>query len=81
VPPFDRATTGIDVTTEADVSPAGREREESMATTNKTGEIAARLDRLPPSWYVWRMIILISLGGLFEFYDRYCPGRRLDGRP
>lgn len=42
-----------------------------MVTTNKTGEIAARLDRLPPSWYVWRMIILISLGGVFEFYDLF----------
>lgn len=42
-----------------------------MATTNKTGEIAARLDRLPPSWYVWRMIVLISLGGVFEFYDLF----------
>jgi len=42
-----------------------------MATANKTGEIAARLDRLPPSWYVWRMIILISLGGVFEFYDLF----------
>ena len=42
-----------------------------MASTNKTGEIAARLDRLPSSWFVWRMIILISLGGLFEFYDLF----------
>ena len=40
-------------------------------TTNKSGEIAARLDRLPPSWYVWRMIVLISLGGVFEFYDLF----------
>jgi putative MFS transporter len=39
--------------------------------TNKTGEIAARLDRLPPSWFVWRMIVLISLGGVFEFYDLF----------
>jgi putative MFS transporter len=31
--------------------------------------IAARLDRLPPSWPVWRLILLISLGGCFEFYD------------
>jgi putative MFS transporter len=38
---------------------------------NKTGEIAARLDRLPSSWYVWRMIVLISLGGVFEFYDLF----------
>jgi MFS transporter, putative metabolite:H+ symporter len=42
-----------------------------MANLNKTGEIAARLDRLPSSWYVWRMIVLISLGGVFEFYDLF----------
>jgi MFS transporter, putative metabolite:H+ symporter len=42
-----------------------------MPSVNKTGEIAARLDRLPPSWYVWRMIVLISLGGVFEFYDLF----------
>ena len=45
-----------------------------MATTNITGEIAARLDRLPRSWYVWRMIVLISLGGVFEFYDLFFTG-------
>ncbi len=42
-----------------------------MPSVNKTGEIASRLDRLPPSWYVWRMIVLISLGGVFEFYDLF----------
>lgn len=31
--------------------------------------IGARLDRLPSCWPVWRLIVLISLGGLFEFYD------------
>jgi len=50
------------------------EREKQMATTNITGEIAARLDRLPSSWYVWRMIVLISLGGVFEFYDLFFTG-------
>jgi len=33
--------------------------------------IPARLDRLPRSWHVWRMVVLISLGGLFEFYDLF----------
>lgn len=33
--------------------------------------IAARLDRLPPSRIVWRIILLISLGGVFEFYDLF----------
>jgi MFS transporter, putative metabolite:H+ symporter len=33
--------------------------------------IAARIDRLPPSGYVRRLITLISLGGWFEFYDLF----------
>jgi putative MFS transporter len=41
-----------------------------MATAS-TVTIAARLDRLPPSRYVRRLIVLISLGGWFEFYDLF----------
>ncbi len=33
------------------------------------GDIAARLDRLPPSRAVWTIVLLISFGGVFEFYD------------
>ncbi|MEP6899123.1 MAG: MFS transporter [Rhodanobacter sp.] len=36
--------------------------------------IAARLDRLPPSRAVWTIVILISLGGVFEFYDLFFTG-------
>ncbi|HQT73420.1 MAG: MFS transporter [Acidiphilium sp. 37-67-22] len=36
--------------------------------------IAARLDRLPPSRAVWTIIVLISLGGIFEFYDLFFTG-------
>jgi len=31
--------------------------------------IGGRLDALPKSWPVWRLIVLVSLGGFFEFYD------------
>jgi putative MFS transporter len=34
-------------------------------------DIAARLDRLPSSRAVWTIIVLISLGSVFEFYDMF----------
>ncbi|MDE8344560.1 MAG: MFS transporter [Acidocella sp.] len=37
-------------------------------------DIAARLDRLPRSWVIWKMIILASTGGVFEFYDLFLTG-------
>ena len=33
------------------------------------GRIAGRLDRLPFSRTLWRLVFLVSLGGAFEFYD------------
>jgi MFS transporter, putative metabolite:H+ symporter len=33
--------------------------------------IAARIDRLPPSSHIYRLVVLISLGGCFEFYDLF----------
>ena len=38
-------------------------------TTNTSGEIAARLDRLVLSASLKKLVLLISLGGAFEFYD------------
>ena len=39
--------------------------------TPTAAELAARLDRLPSSRYVWNLVILISLGACFEFYDLF----------
>jgi putative MFS transporter len=40
-------------------------------TAASAAEIAARLDRLPPSRTIWTIVVLISLGGVFEFYDLF----------
>lgn len=37
-------------------------------------KIAARLDRLPPSRTIWKIVLWISLGGVFEFYDLFFTG-------
>jgi len=48
------------------------------------GDIAARLDRLPSSRAVWSIVVLISFGGVFEFYDLFftayvAPGMQQSG--
>lgn len=34
----------------------------------------ARLDRLPATRYVWRLLLMLSLGGAFEYYDLFLMG-------
>ncbi|MGH8144345.1 MAG: MFS transporter [Steroidobacteraceae bacterium] len=41
--------------------------------------ILARLDRLPATRCVWTMITLLSLGGIFEFYDLFLTGYIVPG--
>jgi len=38
---------------------------------NASSTIAARIDRLPRSSYIRRLVLLISLGGCFELYDLF----------
>jgi MFS transporter, putative metabolite:H+ symporter len=40
-------------------------------STDTAVTVAARLDRLPPSRHMRRLITLLSLGGWFEFYDLF----------
>jgi putative MFS transporter len=40
----------------------------------QAGSISARLDRLPATRTVWTRVILLSLGGFFEFYDIFFSG-------
>lgn len=42
-----------------------------MMANTPAAEFAARIDRLPASGTIWRLITLISLGGCFEFYDLF----------
>jgi MFS transporter, putative metabolite:H+ symporter len=37
-------------------------------------EISARLDRLPPSRAIWKLVIMLSLAGGFELYDLLMTG-------
>src|SRR5215469_6299740 len=37
----------------------------------RAADILARLDRLPSTPHVWRMIAILSLGGMFELYDLF----------
>lgn len=46
----------------------------AAASSEKLAEIAARFDRLPSSRTVWTMVILLSLGGVFEYYDLFFTG-------
>lgn len=33
--------------------------------------VTARLDRLPATRHIWKLVLLLSLGGCFEFYDLF----------
>src|SRR5271170_6712525 len=44
----------------------------SEATTRpRAATILARLERLPGTRHVWTLVMLLSLGGVFEFYDLF----------
>jgi putative MFS transporter len=46
--------------------PAGQK-----AIRGQAARISARLDRLPATRYIWKLLLLLSLGGCFEFYDLF----------
>ncbi|QOZ22333.1 MFS transporter [Bradyrhizobium sp. CCBAU 51753] len=44
------------------------------STASGPDEVSRRLEALPASAYVWRLVILLSLGGCFEIYDLFFTG-------
>src|SRR5882762_11158855 len=43
--------------------------ESSEMSRASAAMVSARLDRLPATPYIWKLIVLLSLGGFFEVYD------------
>jgi MFS transporter, putative metabolite:H+ symporter len=41
------------------------------AAAGSADEISRRLESLPASAYIWRLVVLLSLGGCFEIYDLF----------
>jgi MFS transporter, putative metabolite:H+ symporter len=41
------------------------------AAAGSADEISRRLESLPASAYLWRLVVLLSLGGCFEIYDLF----------
>ena len=49
------------------------------AEVQTASAILARLDRLPATRHIWVMVTLLSLGGMFEFYDLFMTGYIIPG--
>src|ERR1700756_4033160 len=47
---------------------------ELSAASGGPNEISRRLESLPASSYLWRLVVLLSLGGCFEIYDLFLTG-------
>src|SRR5665213_645941 len=46
----------------------------ASGTRDDPGDIGARLDRLSGSRAIWTRVVLLSLGGFFEYYDLFLTG-------
>jgi len=47
---------------------------DAQTASGAPDEISRRLENLPVSAYLWRLVILLSLGGCFEIYDLFFTG-------
>ncbi len=61
------------------VAAATTAQEGDVPVPRKAAEISARLDRLPSSRTIWTMVLMLSLGGVFEFYDLFFMGYVIPG--
>ena len=52
---------------------------DAIAERMPAAAILARLDRLPATRSVWTLVALLSIGGLFEFYDLFMTGYVIPG--
>src|SRR5216684_1730087 len=43
----------------------------SEVAEERGAQVEARLDRIPASPYLWKLIALLALGGFFEFYELF----------
>src|ERR1700686_2751556 len=66
----EKENRGGDIMTAADIDPGF----DLAATPGGPDETSRRLEGLPASSYLWRLVILLSLGGWFEVYDLFFTG-------
>jgi putative MFS transporter len=65
-----KKTAGEEIMSAADIDSGF----DLAATRGGPDEISRRLESLPASSYLWRLVILLSLGGWFEVYDLFFTG-------
>jgi putative MFS transporter len=52
-------------------APSGSIAVTSQAALDDVPMLAARMDRLPATASIWKLVVLLSLGGFFEFYELF----------
>src|ERR1700752_4214834 len=57
--------------TESAVTSAGLPGADRLPCDSSAGMISARLDRLPATATIWKLVCLLSFGGFFEFYELF----------